>query len=261
MNGGIPTVVRRGEPIGNSYEAANVANVETVIRRITVPRGCVWGPNLTEALVILLPYVETVTLPGDHSLADMTYQVARVPEMDDGAPADGDYQEVALKADGTVRAVSGITDHIEGATGQISCSDETNAAHQCAYIPHAAGVVTVYAKCPGSMGEYRKLLFRRDVDTLHASNQEKEAKLRLPCLLPEDFSLEICLKAAWVWAAASATTGSASPMGCTTGDYNMDFGKIQVPVDLFYLEDFAAKGEDRIGDALKLRARQVIAGF
>ena len=261
MNGGVPTVIRRGEPTGNSYEAANAASVDTLIRRATVPKGCVWGPNLSDALVVLLPYVETVTLPGDNSLEDMTYQVCRVPDMDDGAPTDGDYQKVALKADGTVRTISGITDHLEGATGQISCSDETNAAHQCAYIPYAAGVVTIYAKCPGSMGEYRKLLFRRDIDTLHASNQEKEGKLRLPCLLPEDFSIEVWLNAAWVWAAASLSTGSTSPLGCTSGDSTTHFGKIDLPVELFHLDSFATKGEARLGDALKLRARQIIAGF
>jgi len=247
-----PILLTRGYPTGNVLQQANTINTKSLIYRATVPRNEYWAPNRIDPMVLLLAFAETITLPGDHSLEDTTYPICRVPEIDDSAAVDGLYQLVELSADGTVRTITEITDHIDGATGQVKCSDETNAAHCVSYIPKAAGEIIVAIEVPGSQGIHSKNILRRSIGELHAANQERDGGLNIEIPLPENFSIAVYLNAPWTVAFASLATGGVS---------DLPFCRIELPVVRGFMSDLAEPGEPSLGYNAAQRAIAHIAGF
>jgi hypothetical protein len=220
---GAPVVLNRATMMSDQTTlASNTANVLTPILTYIVPRGQVIESDLSKPFFIELATREEITPAGTHGAETTTYIPCRVYKPNDAAYADGVKQRVSLKSAGTARAITAVGDHVDStAAGSITCSDETNAAHMYCYVPWASGELIVRIKAPGGAGEISRNIWEGNIRTLHEINQRRDNRpIVWGCALPENFKIEILLKAAWVayWAS-----------GDSAGAINLPFADVEIP--------------------------------
>jgi len=246
---GQPITISRRIPASQYTETNNVISVLSEIYRVWVPRGYVWQIDPTRPFLLQLATAEDVTPAGDHSAESVTYDIARVLNAA-GGYTDGQYQLVALKADGTERAITAVADHVDApGSPTITCSDETAAAHRYCYVPWANGRIVVKIEAPRGQGSLAYPIFEGNTKQLHALNQFRFNRLTAPIPIPPDFAIVFYLDAAWPVAWES---------GATAGAVNLDFNKIQIPCVQSQERLFFEEGEPRPGYNLRQRVEDMM---
>jgi hypothetical protein len=222
---GSPVIVSRANLLADQVATAtNAVNILTPVITFTVPRGRVWEPNPSKPLLAWLQHAETIGAPGTHAAFSVTYPICRTLTLAGAGCGDATYNKVLLLADGTVRTITAAADHIDTTTtaGTFTCSDETAADHRCIYVPWVNGELVIRAVAPGGAGEISRTLLERNTRTLFETNQRKDGRpLIWAKPLPENFKIQVLLRAAWTAAFASGTTLNA---------VDLPFSDVQVPV-------------------------------
>jgi hypothetical protein len=225
MSQPVPLIVSRANLLADQVAtAANALNILTPVITYTVPRGKVWEPDASRPLIAQLQIAETIAAPGTHAAFSVTYPICRTLRVDGVGVGDATYNKVLLLADGTVRTITAAADHIDTTTtaGTFTCSDESAADHRCVYVPWAAGELEIRAVAPGNAGEISRTLFRRPARTLFEVNQWKDGfPLVWGVPLPENFKIQVLLRAAWIAAFTSGTTLNA---------VDLPYSDVRVPV-------------------------------
>lgn len=233
----------RRHPTGQYTETANHADVLDEVYRVWTPRGYVWTIDPDRPFLIDLATVETVTFDGSHSSTPLAAnQIARILNAA-GGYTDGQNVEVFLAADGTKRTVSAVGDNIDGTDpGEVTCSDDTAADHQVAYIPFEDGKLIILAEAPTGMGVKSIVLAEYNTTQLFTMNQWRFNRLSCPIALPEDFAIVFKLKASWLVAYQPGSTGV---------DPSLAINRIQIPVIQEPLSNYAVAGEPHVGDTFR----------
>jgi len=242
---GSPGVITRRYPTSGYTESANqeASKLREVYRR-TVPRGVVWRINPAAPFLCWLTTRQEITPGGTGSqVLTTTYLPCRVLGSP-GTHVDGNAQGVYLKADGTVRTISAVDDHIDSLTTKtITISDATAAAHMVCYVPFALGRLVVKIEAPRGMGDLSYPIFEIDTRDLHSMNQWRDNRIESPFPLPPDYSLVFYLDAAWPVYYVSGTT---------SGSINLPYNQIQIPIIEAAESEFFVVGERKPGAKLRM---------
>jgi len=254
---GVPVVLQRATMLSDQLTlASNTANVLTPILTYIVPRGQVIEPDLSKPFFIELATREEITPAGysTHAAQATAYIPVRAYKIDSVAYADGVKQGVYLKSSGAARTITAVADHVDSTSaGSITCSDETNAAHMYCYVPWASGEFIVRIKAPGAQGELSRNIWEGDIRTLHEVNQRRDNRpLSWGCPIPENFKIEILLKAAWVayWA-----------NGCSSGAINLPFADVEIPCLNSPMSAWNARGDKVTAQSVIRNALEWVSGY
>lgn len=248
---GQPTVVTRRLPADQHTETNNVASVLSEIYRVWVPRGRVWKLDPLRAFLLRLATAEDIT-PGavGASTDETTYGIARVLDSANGH-ADGAFQGIYIKADGTAATITAVNDHVDSGADSITISDGSAVVHRYCYVPYADGRIVIKIESPRGLGSLAYPIFEDDIKRIHSMNQHRFNSLASRIPLPPDFAIVFYLNAAWPIAFAN---------GCTAGAVNLDFAQIEIPIIEADERDFFEPGREvKPGQNLRLRVEEMMA--
>ncbi len=253
---GSPALLMRATMLSDQLTLGNnTANVLTPVLTYIVPRGQVILPDMSKPFFIELATREEITPAGyaTHAAQATAYIPSRVYKLDGTAYADGVKQYVCLKSAGTARTITAVDDHVDSTSaGTITTSDETNAAHMYCYVPWANGELIIRVKAPGGSGEISRNIWEGNIRTLHEINQRRDNKpLVWGCALPENFKIEVLLKAAWV---AYWTDGASS------GGIDLPFADVEIPVLSSPMAAWNQKGDKVTAQRTIQEALEWVAG-
>jgi len=215
-----------------------------------MPRGYVVKIDPTRPFLFYLTFVEDVTPGGaGEQVLTVTYSPARVLNAV-GGYTDGHYQGVFLKADGTVRTITAVSDHVDAPdTKTITISDATAAAHRVAYVPWEYAQAVIKVEAPKGLGKIAYPIFEGNTRILHALNQYRFNRLECPFPIPPDFAIVVYLDAAWLQYFVSGTTANS---------VSLDFNRLQIPVIQAPESDFYERGEPSPGYNLRQRVEEMM---
>ena len=214
MPQGAPLVVTHrygGSSMYSETPAQEVSKLREVYRTY-VPMGRAWLFDPSRAAGILLATREALTMAGDHaSIAVAANQITRILGPDGENRGDAKNVHCALTADGTIRTVTAVGDHVDATDpGELTTSNETSADHQVAYIPYETGLLTleIHAALRDQVASYRVL--EKETRKLFSMNQSKHLALQCPFWIPEDWSIVVRLSAAWQVFYVDGATGTSN---------------------------------------------------
>jgi len=218
-------VMHRTGTSGTDYQESPGQTVDELreVYRLRVPMGRAWFLNPKGAWRIILATYETVAFDGSHAATALdANQITRLLNPNGDAMADAKMVTVALKEDGTLRDVTAVGDHIDGADpGTVTCSDDSEADHQVSYVPHEPGMLTleVHAALRNQIAMYE--VMAQQTRRLFGLNQDRRLSLSAPFWLPEDWSLVFRIDAPWQVRFTD---------GCTAGANLIPMTAIDIPV-------------------------------
>jgi len=245
-----PRILTRRLPANQYTEKDNVASILSEIYRVWAPRGYVLKIDPTRPFLCYLTFCEDVTPGGaGEQVLTCTYSPARVLNAA-GSYSDGHYQGVYLKADGTKRTITAVSDHVDDPTTKtITISDATAAAHRVCYVPWELGRIVIKVLAPRGIGDLSYPIFEGNTKILHGLNQYRFNRLECPFPIPPDFAVVVYIDTAWAQKFIS---------GATAGSISLDFNKLQIPVIEAPESDFYEPGEPSPGYNLRMRVEEMM---
>lgn len=209
VRGQIARVMARRDGPSSLYEELDSQETNSLvpIYRRTIPGGVCAKFDPYGTFRCQLAFLETIEAPGDNSAQAVTGDIHEVLDHS-GAAKIAREAQVWLTADGTARTVTAVAEY-PTSPGTVTCSDETNADHEYAYIRRGGGDIVVVVEMPRGPSKLLYEVFRRSANSVMSMEQDRHLGITCPFWIPEDWKIGVYANLSYA-ISYTATFGDAS---------------------------------------------------